>query len=92
MSDKTIGEIRVYGEQATELAFDDLHDWVLWQFPRLRGGWLCGSAQPADPDYDDWIPARIQPHQQRIFLYAHCAPSLATPEEAAEWMANHQDT
>jgi hypothetical protein len=91
MNSKTVDKISVYRERATELAFDELSNWVLWQFPRLRGGWLCGAAQPADPDFGNWIPARIQPHQRRVFLYAHCAPPLTTPEDAAEWMANHPD-
>lgn len=89
MSNSIIGEINVHHDQPTEVTFDDLGSWVLWQFPRLRGGWLCGAAQPADPNFGEWIPARIQPHQQRVFLYAHCALTLSTPEEAAEWIANH---
>lgn len=84
---KTIGSIRVNGEKPTELTFDDLSDWVLWQFPRLRGGWLCGAAHPAEAEFG-WIPARIQPKQQRVLLYAHGTAPLSTPEEAAEWIAN----
>lgn len=88
---RTIGALEIHREQPTELTFDDLNDWVLWQFPRLDGGWLCGAAHPAEPEFG-WIPARIQPHQQRVRLYAHGTPPLTTPEEAAAWIANFQDS
>lgn len=84
---KTIGAVKLSGEKPTELTFADLSDWVIWQFPRLRGEWLCGAAHPAEPDFG-WIPARIQPDQERVVLFAHLASPLSTPEEAAEWIAD----
>lgn len=87
---RTIGSVKLNGEKPTELTFADLSDWVLWQFPRLRGGWLCGAAHPSEPEFG-WIPARIQPKQQRVLLFAHGTEPLATPEEAADWIANFKE-
>jgi hypothetical protein len=83
--------VELHNDKPTELRFDDLGEWVLWQFPRLRGGWLCGAAHPADPEFG-WIPARIQPHRRRVLLYANGVAPLTTPEEAAEWAASFGDT
>lgn len=87
---RTIGSVKLNSEKPTELTFADLSDWVLWQFPRLRGGWLCGAAHPSEPEFG-WIPARIQPKQQRVLLFAHGTEPLATPEEAADWIANFKE-
>ncbi|HZD11683.1 MAG TPA: hypothetical protein VE553_10105 [Candidatus Binatia bacterium] len=92
MSSKTrsFGSLELEVEQPTELSFADLEEWVLWQFPRAHGGWLCGAAHPAEPAFG-WIPARIQPHKKRVILYAHRAEPLGTPEEAADWIASLRD-
>lgn len=90
MSIKVFGAVELQLEEPTDLEFSDLIDWVLWQYPRLRGGWLCAAAHPPEPKYG-WIPARIQPQKQRVLLYAHCAEPLATPEAAADWIAKQQD-
>lgn len=92
MKGKTVvlGSLQVSLEEATEFSLDDLRAWVVWQFPRLRGGWLCGAAHPSEPGYG-WIPARIQPQRRRVLLYAHCSQPHATPEEACEWAANLKD-
>lgn len=82
---RLIGALEVELEEPTECAFTDLADWVLWQFPKLRGGWLCGAAHPPHPGYG-WIPARIQPKKERVLLFAHAVEPLATPEEAADWI------
>ncbi len=87
MSSKTraIGSIQVELEQATELSFADLYEWVLWQFPRLKGGWLLGAAHPPQAAYG-WIPVRIQPLKQRVQLFAHNVEPLPSPEEAVSWL------
>ena len=89
MSKKTerMGSVEVHQEQPTQVTFSDLSDWVLWQFPRSQDGWLDGAAHPPMAQYG-WIPARIQPRNEQVILYAHCCSPLSTPEEAAEWIAN----
>lgn len=87
---KMVGSIELRLEAPTDLTFSDLADWVLWQYPRLHRGWLCAAAHPPQPQYG-WIPARIQPQKQRVLLYAQCAEPLATPEAAADWIAEHKD-
>lgn len=85
-----IGSLELQREGPTECTFADLHDWVLWQFPLLKGGWLSGAAHPAQPAHG-WIPARIQPLKKRVLLYAHCGEPLASPEEAARWIVEQHD-
>lgn len=93
MSNKsaTIRSVEVQRDVPTELTFSDLHDWVLWQFPRQHGGWLDAAAHPADPEYG-WIPARVQPLKQRVLLYANCPERHHSPEDAARWIAESRDS
>lgn len=92
MSNNTaaIGAVKVHLDAPTELTFSDLHDWVLWQFPLQRGGWLDAAAHPADPEYG-WIPARVQPLKQLVLLYANCPEQYSSPEEAARRIAELVD-
>lgn len=85
-----LGSIKMQLEQPTNVTFAELSDWVLWQYPRFRGSWLCGAAHPPEPGYG-WIPARIQPQKRRVTLYGDCCQPLKTPEDAAEWVADHAD-
>jgi hypothetical protein len=73
-------------DHPTETAFANLEDWVIWQYPRLKRGWLCGAVHPPFSEYG-WLPASIQPHRQRVLIHAHRTKSFSTPEEAAEWLA-----
>lgn len=66
----------------------DLHNWVLWQFPKLKGGWLIGAAHPPEPA-SGWYPVCIQPQKHRIQLFANAIQPFSSPEEAAQWMAGH---
>lgn len=90
MNVKIVGSIELQLETPTDLTISDLADWILWQYPRLHRGWLCAAAHPPQPQFG-WLPARIQPQNERVLLYAHCTEPLATPEAASEWIANHQD-
>ena len=73
-------------DQPTEVQFGDLQEWVIWQFPRLKRGWLCGAVHPPLAECG-WFPASIQPNQQRLLIHAHRVDPFVTPEEAAEWLA-----
>lgn len=85
---RTIGSVELNLEGPTELSMPDLHSWVLWQYPKLKGGWLIGAAHPPEPAFG-WYPARIQPQKQRIQLFANVTDPFSSPEEAAQWMAGH---
>ena len=82
---RTVGSVELNLKEPTELTFPDLHDWVLWQFPTLQGGWLLGAVHPPDPQFG-WFPARIQPKKQRIQLFANGVDPFPSPEEAAQWL------
>lgn len=89
MADNQIPETRIHelgleGNQPTELAFAEVGDWVLWQFPLARRGWLCGAAHPPQVAFG-WLPALIHPADKLVRI--HPAAAFTTPEAAAHWLA-----
>lgn len=87
---RMVGAVEIRLEKPTDVTFSELINWVLWQYPRRHQGWLCGAAHPPEPQHG-WIPARVQPQNRRVILYAHCAEPLATPEAAADWIAAYEE-
>ena len=70
-------------DQPTTLTFEQLYQWVIWQFPHPVQDGLSGAVRPPEPD-TGWVPALIFPKQKRVRVYAHLDSFHATPEEAAE--------
>lgn len=70
--------------EPSDLSFDDAANWVIWQFPLQRRGWLCGAAHPPLADFG-WLPTMINPGQKVIRV--HPSAVFPTPEAAANWMA-----
>lgn len=73
-------------DQPTVVTFNDVYDWVIWQFPRLKRGWLCGAVHPPAEEYG-WLPAAIHPEKQRLHIHAHVNAPFTSPEAAADWIA-----
>ncbi|MGH2535988.1 MAG: hypothetical protein ACRDHL_01175 [Candidatus Promineifilaceae bacterium] len=73
-------------DQPTEVAQSDLYAWVVWQFPRKKGGSLCGAVHPPIARHT-WYPAVIRRHDRRLLIYAHLGRDFHTPSDAAEWLA-----
>jgi hypothetical protein len=71
-------------DEPSDLSFEQASDWVIWQFPVPRRGWLCGAAHPPQADFG-WLPIMINPGQKVIRV--HPTAAFPTPEAAANWMA-----
>jgi hypothetical protein len=78
-----VANIALDPTQATELTFHDLATWVIWQFPRKKGGGLCGAVRPPIPQHG-WYPAIILPKEKRVQVLAHLHATYPTPEEAGD--------
>jgi hypothetical protein len=78
-----IHNISIHLEQPTSLTFDELYEWVIWQFPQQKKGGLSGAVRP--PLFGaSWYPALIHPKEKRIQVYGHLDTSYSTPEEASK--------
>lgn len=83
---KFVAGIKLRTDRPTSLTFDDLFQWVIWQFPRPRNKGLCGAVRPPLKDCD-WIPAIIQAGNKRVYVHAHLGETFSTPELAAEFFS-----
>lgn len=84
------GSVELSPERPTETALADLHDWVIWQFPVVREGWLAAAAHPPVAKYG-WLPAQVHPEKERVILHGHRCQPFDTPEEAKEWLQKNPD-
>lgn len=73
-------------DEPTAVRFDDVSDWVIWQFPRPQGRWLCGAAHPPLPSFG-WVPVLIRPEEKKLRIFANAGHVFETPEAAADWLA-----
>lgn len=80
---KQIGQLQFHPDQPTQYSFADLHNWVIWQFPRANGQGLCGAVHPPIAGYG-WLPALIHPVRQNAIIYGHSLQTYPTPEAAAD--------
>jgi hypothetical protein len=86
---RKIDTVAVAGDRPTELTFDQLHTWVIWQFPRRKGAGFCGAVRPPLPEHG-WLPAVIRAADRRALVHAHLAERFETPEAAAEWLQQQE--
>lgn len=80
---RKVATIPLYTDRPTSLNFQDLYNWVVWQFPRRMSDGYCGAVRPPIPHHD-WYPALIQQQEKRVQVYAHLKRSFDSPEAAAE--------
>lgn len=92
MSDetKTIAALGFNSDQPTELSFDDLFTWVIWQFPIPRGGGLCGAVRPPIANFG-WLPAIIKGKKKQVVVHGHLKEAFNTPQSAADWLTQKKD-
>lgn len=83
---KCLNPTELQNDRPTVVSFDDVHDWVIWQFPRLKRGWLCGAVHPPAQEYG-WLPASVHPEKERLRIHAHATVPFTSPEDAANWLA-----
>ncbi|HUS93670.1 MAG TPA: hypothetical protein VMZ24_00650 [Patescibacteria group bacterium] len=87
MSEKIqkVANIVIRNERPTEVTSDDLHGWVIWQFPRQLSGGLSGAVHPPLAGHT-WYPAIIGYLDKRIQIHGHTDLEFDSPEEAANWL------
>ncbi len=77
--------IQLKDDGPTELSFDDLFTWVIWQFPRKRGAWQFGAVKPPIPNHG-WLPALIKQGERIVQVFGHIKLQCDTPDDALNWM------
>lgn len=83
-----VASINLREDRPTDLSFADLHTWVIWQFPRLKGAGMCGAVRPPLPNHT-WYPALIKQHEKRVLVHGHVPKEFPTPKAAAEWLESN---
>ena len=78
-----VHNIKLNINQPTDLSFNQLYDWVIWQFPTQTEDGLSGAVRPPIVDAT-WYPALIQPKEKRVQIYGHLNTLFNTPEKAAK--------
>lgn len=81
----TIADVKLRKDRPTELAFEALYSWVIWQFPKKKSGGLCGAVKPPLANHS-WYPALIRKMDKKIFVCGHLEIEFSTPDEAASWL------
>lgn len=85
----TIANIPFQRSSPTRLPMRDLSNWVIWQFPHVKGGSFLGAVHPPLPG-PTWYPALIQKGGKQIQVFAHLGMHFATPEEALSYLQTSQ--
>lgn len=75
--------IELASNQPTSFSFDQLYDWVIWQYAQKTEIGLPGAVRPPIADAH-WYPALIQPKEKRVQIYGHLDTSCQSPEEASK--------
>lgn len=83
--EKMVGSITLKTQRPTDLKFEDLYTWTIWQFPRKVPGGVCGAVHPPTPEHG-WIPAVINIKEKKVQVYANLDQIFTTPEEAANYL------
>ena len=79
-----VANITLNKNKPTQLTYDDLFDWVIWQFPKIQeGGGLCGAVRLSIPDHQ-WYPAIIYLKEKKVVVYGHVADQFPSPETASD--------
>ena len=91
MSDeaKRIDRVALQTDRPTELPFEDLYTWVIWQFPVPKAGGLCGAVRPPIAKHG-WFPALIKGKKKQVMVHGHLEKPFETPQAAAEWLARNK--
>jgi hypothetical protein len=81
-----VAGIELQTDGPTTLTFQQLFQWVIWQYPLTRQKGFCGAVRPPETD-QEWIPAIIQSDNQLVDVYAHVGETFSTPETAVEYFS-----
>lgn len=81
---KLVAGIKLRTDRPTQLTFQELFEWVIWQFPRPEQKGFCGAVRPPVENHE-WIPAIIQARKKQVHVHGHIGDTFPTPELAAEF-------
>ena len=84
-TEKKTGHIMLKKHRPTNLSFEDLHTWTIWQYPRKVPGGLCGAVHPPIPEHG-WFPAVINVKEKKVQVHGNLDQPFPTPEEAAKFL------
>lgn len=79
-----IAGVKLRSDRPTTLAYRQLFQWVVWQFPRHTRRGFSGAVRPPIAEHE-WFPALIQVDKKRVQVYAHLDETYSSPEQAAEY-------
>jgi hypothetical protein len=79
---KLVDTLELDSTQPTPLSFEQLYDWVIWQYCQQTADGLSGAVRPPIPGAS-WYPAVIHPKEKRAQIYGHLDSFYDTPEKAA---------
>lgn len=79
-----IAGVRLRSDRPTTVAYRQLYQWVVWQFPRPSRKGFFGAVRPPIADHA-WFPALIQVDKKRVQVFAHLDQAYSSPESAAEY-------
>lgn len=82
---QTIASLEFNPDGPTELSFDQLRTWIIWQFPRKFRDGHCGAVHPPIANHG-WLPAAIWPERERVAVHAHITQDFESPADAANWL------
>jgi hypothetical protein len=86
-SKKVTSSLYIRTDGPTELSFDELYTWVIWQFPRITAGGMCGAIRPPIAKHG-WFPAIIRQQEGRVLVHGHLDEEFLTPNDAYAWFDN----
>jgi hypothetical protein len=72
-------------DRPTDLTFNDLFTWIIWQFPRPKGAGMCGAVRPPIAKHT-WYPALIKQQEKRVLVHGHLDQEFPSAKAAAEWL------
>lgn len=88
---RKVAKVTLRTDGPTEVTFDDLHQWVIWQFPRKKDRGLCGAVHAPIAE-QTWYPAVIGYLDRKILIHGHLDQLFSSPDEAADWLATSADS
>jgi hypothetical protein len=88
--EQLVASVAIRTDRPTQLSFSQLYNWVIWQFPRLKGAGLCGAVRPPIANHG-WYPALIRQQDKRVIVHGHLDREFTTPSDAADWLASGKD-
>lgn len=82
----TIEQVTLDTAVPTELPFQALFTWVIWQYPRKRAGGLLGAVRPPTAEHG-WFPAVIHNKTKTVMVHGHVERPFDTPEAAIDYFS-----